>query len=290
MRMKKLRLLLIVCLSGQILYAQAALKGHLFIIGGGNRSESMMKKFVELARGVKEGKIVVLPMASATPDESGKSMVDELKKLGVKDASYFNLTREQALKPENAAILNDAGGVYFTGGDQARITKALLDTPVHQKLLEIYGEGAVIGGTSAGAAIMCQIMITGDEKRPPASGHEFETLEAGMALTAPGLGFIKTAIIDQHFATRKRHNRLISLVAENPKLLGIGIDEATAVIVNPDETFDVVGDKDVIVYDPASAKVSAAPGTIIGVTGLIMHVLRPGAKFNLRTRSVLIPG
>jgi cyanophycinase len=287
--MKRIRFLLIVMLFGSVLYAQAAPKGYLFIIGGGSRSENMMKKFVELASGVKSGRIVVLPMAGATPDESGKSMVDEFRKLGAKDSAYFNLTRDQALKPEASAILDDAGGVYFTGGDQARVTKALLDTPVHRKLLEIYENGAVIGGTSAGAAIMSEIMITGDEKRPPAAGREFETLEAGMVITTPGLGFIRTAIVDQHFATRKRHNRLISLVAENPKLLGIGIDEATAVIMNPDETFDVIGDKDVIVYDPSAARVSAAPGTIIGVTGMIMHVLRPGAKFDLKTRRVLIP-
>ena len=287
--MKRMRCLLIVMIFGSVLYAQAAPKGYLFIIGGGSRSENMMKKFVELASGVKSGRIVVLPMAGATPDESGKSMVDEFKKLGAKDSAYFNLTRDQALKPETSAILDDAGGVYFTGGDQARVTKALLDTPVHHKLLEIYENGAVIGGTSAGAAIMSGIMITGDEKRPPAAGREFETLEAGMILTPPGLGFIRTAIVDQHFATRKRHNRLISLVAENPKMLGIGIDEATAVIMNPDGTFDVIGDKDVIVYDPASARVSAAPGTIIGLTGMIMHVLRPGAKFDLKTRKVLIP-
>lgn len=276
-------------LFGLVLSGQAAPQGRLFIIGGGTRSESMMKKFVELAAQVKSGRIVVIPLASATPDESGTSMVDEFKKLGVTDAVIFNPTREQASKAETAAILNDAGGVYFTGGDQARVTKALLDTPVHKKLLEIYENGAVIGGTSAGAAIMSEVMITGDEKRPPAAGHEFETLEAGMVITAPGLGFIKTTIIDQHFATRKRHNWLVSLVAENPKLLGIGIDEATAIIVHPDETFDVIGDKDVIVYDPAQAKVSVTPGKIIGLAGMVMHVLLPGAKFDLKTRKVLAP-
>ncbi len=287
--MKRSRWLLGIMLLGSALFVQAMPKGHLFVIGGGSRSESMMKRFVELAAGFGSGKIVVLPMAGAAPDESGAAMVDELKKLGVKSVVSVNMTRERALLPGSAAVLDGAGGVYFTGGDQARVTKALLDTPVHRRLLEIYENGAVIGGTSAGAAIMSEIMITGDEKRPPAAGHEFETLEAGMAITTPGLGFLKTVIVDQHFATRKRHNRLISLVAENPKLLGIGIDEATAVIFNPDETFEVIGDKDVIVYDPGPAKVSATPGRIVGLTGAVMHVLLPGARFDLRTRKVLNP-
>jgi len=274
---------------GLVLSAAAAPKGRLFIIGGGERSESMMRKFVELAALVKSGRIVVIPLSGDSPDESGASMVAEFGKLGRTDTVVFNPTREQASKPENALILDEAGGVYFTGGDQARVTKVLLATPVHKKLIEIYENGAVIGGTSAGAAIMSEIMITGDEKRPPEAGHEFETLEAGQVLTTPGLGFIKTTIIDQHFATRKRHNRLISLIAENPSLLGVGIDEDTAIIVNPDKTFDVIGDKDVIVYDPSQTKVSVSPGKIIGLTGMIMHVLLPGARFDLKTRKVLTP-
>ncbi len=286
--MKRSRLLLVVMLLGSAVFVQALPKGHLFVIGGGSRSESMMKRYVELAAGSGSVNIVVLPMASAAPDESGAAMVGELKKLGA-NAVSVNMTRERALMPEAAAVFDGAGGVYFTGGDQARVTRALLGTPVHQRLLEIYENGAVIGGTSAGAAIMSEIMITGDEKRPPEAGHEFETLEAGMAITTPGLGFLKTVIVDQHFATRKRHNRLISLIAENPKLLGIGIDEATAVIFNPDETFEVIGDKDVIVYDPGPATVSAMPGKIVGLTGVVMHVLLPGARFDLRTRKVLHP-
>jgi cyanophycinase len=285
--MRKYRLLFVVFFFGLALYGHSAPKGRLFIIGGGSRPESMMKKFVALAEGFKSGKIVVFPMASATPDESGTSQAAEFKKVGAKDAVSFNLTREQALKEENAAILNDAGGVYFTGGDQARVTKVLLGTPIQKKLLEIYENGAVIGGTSAGAAIMSEVMITGDEKRKPEEGHEFETLEAGNIITTPGLGLIKTAIVDQHFATRKRHNRLICLVAEHPKLLGIGIDESTAIIINPDETFDVIGDKDVIVYDPRQASVTVTPGKIIGITGMVMHVLLPGTKYDLKQRKIV---
>jgi cyanophycinase len=262
----------------------AAPKGYLFIIGGGDRSEAMMRQFVALAEKSGTGKIVVFPMAGAEAEQSGLEMADELRKLGAKSVVSFNLNREQAEKIENAAILDGAGGVYFTGGDQARVTKVLVGTPLQARLLEAYGKGVVVGGTSAGAAVMSRIMITGDERRTAEPGTEFSTLEAGMVITTEGLGFITSAIIDQHFATRKRHNRLISLVAENPSLLGIGIDEATAIVVNPDETFDVIGDKDVIVYDPAGAKVSRSPSGVLGIVGLTMHVLLPGAKFDLRTR------
>jgi cyanophycinase len=262
-------------------------RGKLFIIGGGIRPESMMKQFVAMAERVRSGKIVVFPMASATPEEAGSDLVAEFKKYGAKSVVSVNLTREQASLTESAAVLSDAGGVYFAGGDQARITKALLDTPVHRKLLEIYESGAVIGGTSAGAAVMSEVMITGDEKRPVPEGRDYETIQAENVVTTKGLGFIRTAIMDQHFATRKRHNRLISLVAEHPQLLGIGVDESTAIIVNPEGTFDVIGEKDVVVYDAARAKIQITAAKSIGISSMVMHVLLPGTRFSMKTRKIL---
>ena len=284
--MKKQTILFPVLALSLVLAAAAAPKGRLFIIGGGDRDAEMTKQFIALSERVNTGRILVLPMAGATPAESGADMVKELKGLGSKKVEFRILTREQAEKPDAAAILDGVGGVYFTGGDQARVTKALLGTPVHRKLLEIYEQGAVIGGTSAGAAIMSEIMITGDEVRKPESGHEFETIEAGNVITTPGLGFIKSAVIDQHFATRKRHNRLISVLAEHPALLGIGIDESTAIIVGPDETFEVIGENNVLVYDPARAKFVIRPNKAIGVAAMTLHVLLPGAVFDLKTRSI----
>ena len=286
--MKKILAAAILVLCGAVLGLQAETKGHLFIIGGGNKPASLTKQFIALAEKA-GGRIVVFPMAGATPAESGAGQVKEFLELGAKSAEFHILTHDQAMKAEAAEILNGAGGVYFTGGDQIRVTQALLGTPVQAKLLEIYEKGAVIGGTSAGAAIMSEIMITGDEIKKPAAGQEFSTLKADNVITVPGLGFIKTAVLDQHFATRKRHNRLICLVAEHPKLLGIGIDESTAIVVNPEGTFDVVGEKDVVVYDPTSAKVTITPTKSIGITGMTMHVLLPGAKFDLKTKMVITP-
>ena len=284
--MKKILSAVLLILFGAVLGLRAEAKGHLFIIGGGDRPASLTQQFIALAERA-WGKIVVFPMASATPAESGAGQVKEFLELGAKNAEFHILTHDQAMKPEAAEILNGAGGVYFTGGDQIRVTQALLGTPVQAKLLEIYEKGAVIGGTSAGAAIMSEVMITGDEKTKPKAGQEFSILKADNVITVPGLGFIKTAIVDQHFATRKRHNRLISLVAEHPKLVGIGIDESTAIVVNQDGTFDVVGEKDVVVYDPTNAKITITPDKSVGITGMTMHVLLPGAKFDLKTRTVI---
>jgi cyanophycinase len=274
-------------LLGLALTLAAAPKGRLFIIGGGNRDTEMTRQFITLSEKVNTGRILVFPMAGGSPAESGTDMVKELKGLGAKNVEFRILTREEASKPGAAAVLDGVGGVYFTGGDQARVTQALLNTPVHRRLLEIYEAGAVIGGTSAGAAIMSEVMITGDEVKKPEAGHEFETIEAGNVITTPGLGFIKSAVIDQHFATRKRHNRLISVLAEHPALLGIGIDESTAVIVGPDGTFEVVGEKDVLVYDPGRARFTIQPNKAIAVESLVLHVLLPGAVYDLKTRTIL---
>ena len=266
------------------LCALAGPKGHLFIVGGGDWPDGMMNRFVDLAARFGTGRIVILPMASSVPEESAVEETDGFRKLGAKDVVTHILTREQALKPESAALLDGAGGVFFSGGDQSRLTAVLLDTPVHKKLLELYEQGAVIGGTSAGAAVMSEVMITGDEVRKPEAGREFETLQAANIVTSRGFGFVRNAVIDQHFVTRKRHNRLISLLAEHPDLLGVAIDESTAVLVRPDETFEVVGAKQVVVYDPAGAKFRILPNTNIAFTGLVMHALTDGDTFDLKTR------
>jgi len=284
--MKKTALILALLGSFVVPPAQAKPKGHLFIVGGGDLPAEMTKRFIALAERYDRGRILVFPMAGASPAESGPEQVKEFKDLGAKDVEFRILTREQALLPETAAILDGVGGVYFTGGDQARVTRILVGTPFQKKLVERYEAGAVIGGTSAGAAVMSEVMITGDEVRKPEAGREFETIEAGNVITTPGLGFIRTAVIDQHFATRKRHNRLISVLAEHPALLGIGIDESTAVIIRPDETFEVIGLKDVVVYDPAKARFKIGPAKSIAVEGLVLHVLLPGSVYDLKTRRI----
>lgn len=264
-------------------------KGHLFIIGGGERPAEMMKRFIGLAEGFRNGKIIILPMASIVPEEVGPEQALQLKNLGARNVAYRILRHEDALIAENAKLFEDIGGVFFSGGVQSRLADILLDTPIHETLIDFYEAGGVIGGTSAGAAVMSEIMITGDERRTIEDDHAFETIEADNIVTARGFGFIDSAIIDQHFVRRKRHNRLISVIAENPKLLGIGIDESTAIIVNPDDTFDVIGERNVIVYDVLGADITIFPTKAISVHNARMHILKQGDRFALKARKVLKP-
>ena len=262
-------------------------QGRLFIIGGGDRDEAMMRRFVDLAGRFGTGRIVVFPMASSEPKETGDNLVRELKKLGARDAVSHILTREQALAENSDRLLDGAGGVFFSGGDQSRQTAVLLHTPIHRRLLELYQAGCVMGGTSAGAAVMSRVMITGDEVRKPEQGHEFETIEAGNVIAAEGFGFLKTAVIDQHFIVRKRLNRLISLVAEQPDLLGVGIDESTAVVVEGGRTFEVIGEGQVLVFDGSSARVKTAADRRLGFSGMVLHLLLPGDRFDLDLRKAV---
>lgn len=285
--MKRTALFLILLAGPFLPFLTGEGKGYLFIMGGGSRPESMMRRFVELASRCGDGRIVVFPMASAQPREVGAEQAAELKNLGAGGAEYFVLSREEALKGESVHLLDGVGGVFFSGGVQSRLMDILLDTPLHRRLLEFYEKGGVIGGTSAGAAVMSEIMITGDERRKVEAGHEFETIEAGNVVTAPGLGFLRTAIVDQHFVTRKRHNRLISLIAEHPNLLGIGVDESTAAMVNPDDTLEVLGEKCVVIYDPGAAIIRPTASGPVNLSGLIVHVLGTGDRFDLKTRKVV---
>ena len=262
-------------------------QGRLFIIGGGDRDEAMMRRFVDLAGRFGTGRIVVFPMASSEPKETGDNLVRELKQLGARDAVSHILTREQALAENSDRLLDGAGGVFFSGGDQSRQTAVLLHTPIHRRLLELYQAGCVMGGTSAGAAVMSRVMITGDEVRKPEQGHEFETIEAGNVIATEGFGFLKTAVIDQHFIVRKRLNRLISLVAEQPDLLGVGIDESTAVVVEGGRTFEVIGEGQVLVFDGSSARVKTAADRRLGFSGMVLHLLLPGDRFDLDLRKAV---
>jgi cyanophycinase len=285
--MRKAWLVYLVLLGMILPPAFSEVKGYLFIIGGGDRAGSMMRKFVDLAGRFGNAKIVIFPMASGVPVEAGSEEAEEFRKLGAPDVEYVILSREEASAEGSVKVFAGAGGVFFSGGDQSRLMDVLRGTPIQQKLLELYRDGCVIGGTSAGAAVMSQVMITGEERRKVEAGREFGTIMAGNVVTARGLGFLKTVIVDQHFATRKRHNRLISLVAENPQLLGVGIDESTAVIVKPDQVFEVVGEKNVVVYDASQARIRITPAGMIGFTGMIMDVLIPGDEFDLKTRQRL---
>jgi cyanophycinase len=285
--MRKPVLLLLLIWGALMTVAGEQPRGKLFIIGGGKRSDGMMEEFVRLAGGPAHARIVVLPMASGDPDTAGMEQVAEFSEIGAR-SEWIQFTREQALDPAASARLDSATGIYFTGGDQVRVTRAVLGTPLYRRLHELHRRGVVIGGTSAGAAIMSTIMLTGDERLNRDSNNAYVFIKPGNVVTVEGLGFLNTVIVDQHFISRKRLNRLLSVVLENPAKLGIGIDESTAIVVEPDSTFSVIGDRSVMIFDAGGAahfRANAAGN--MGVTGVQLHLLLPGDRFNLRTRSLI---
>jgi len=264
-------------------------KGYLFIIGGGERDAPLMKRYIRLAAGFGTGKIVIFTMASSVPDEVGPELLAEFKGNGANEVVYYNLTHDLAMIPGREKILDGVGGIWFSGGDQALLTAALLGTPIHTRMRELYAQGCVIGGTSAGAAVMSEFMITGNEKRTKGEEGTWEVILADDVLHTEGFGFVKKAVIDQHFVTRRRHNRLIAVVLQNPSLVGVGIEESTAVLVRPDGRYEVLGEGQVIVYDARRAKTARLPDGHLGGHGLTMHVLLPGDVYDIETGRVEEP-
>lgn len=259
-------------------------KGYLVIIGGVH-TEKTSRKFVELAGG-QNARIIIIPNAGSNPVKNSELHKKEFEELGAQ-ADYLLFTRETADADSNLRKMDWANAVYFLGGDQSDLTKDMLDTKLLQKVYDIYFKGGVVGGSSAGAAVMSEVMITGNELLNKDSTSAFISIQKGNIETAKGFGFLKNAIIDQHFLKRKRHNRLITLMCENPHLLGIAIDEATAIVVNPDDTFEVIGDNQVLVYDPTeSENVRIDENGNFGITDLKMHLLISGDKFDLKSKKV----
>jgi cyanophycinase len=277
-------IVVVFCLIIQVLPKD---KGHLVIIGGGRRDKYLMERFIELAGG-KNSKIIVIPMASSVPIETANYQVEELKKLGCPNADYIYCARQDADNDSTLTKLDGVSGVFFSGGDQSNLTKELLGTKLLEKIKIIYKEGGVIGGTSAGAAVMSKVMITGDELINKDSTNIFSLIKKGNVKLAEGFGFIQSAIIDQHFITRKRLTRLIEVVLENPELLGIGIDESTAIIINPDDTFDVLGENTVMVLNAKnSINIKTDKNDNLSADDIRMHLLKSGDKYDLKNNKII---
>jgi cyanophycinase len=259
-----------------------AATGHLVLIGGGDKPDDAMRKFVELAGGP-DAPIIAIPTASSEADAA--SYYEKLfkEKYGCTNAISLGIkTREDAVRADYAELAARARGIFFGGGDQVRITKALLGTPVGKAIAEAFARGAVVGGTSAGAACQSKLMITGE--------GDFTVIGTKSVEIVEGLGFFPGVVVDQHFVKRQRENRLFSVILEHPDLLGVGVDETAAVWVRPDRTFQVMGKSSVVVLDAGGAFVSCPPdGTgkeRLGVHGLTVHVLLPGEVFDLNSRRV----
>jgi len=270
---------------GQPLLAQAPVsRGHLVLVGGGDKPDAAMRKFIELAGGP-AAPIVVLPTASEEADAAeyyAKLFQDEL---GCANARVLDVkTREDAARPAFVEATAAARGIFFGGGDQARITRALLDTPLGDAIAAAQARGAVVGGTSAGTACQSALMITGE--------GDFTVIRDDSVELTRGLGFFRGVIVDQHFIARQRENRLLSVILDRPDLLGVGVDEDTAIWVRPDDTFEVLGTRSVMVLDAAGARVareSATGGGLLGVHDLRVHILLPGEGYDIVKRAPIAP-
>ena len=287
--MKKLLHLLLIssfAFIEQGCYAQAS-KGHLVIIGGGDKTEYIMQKIVDLAGGP-DAKIIVIPNASSEPRESAEYNVEEFKNLGCTNVDYIMFNREDADNDSLVQKLNGAKGIFFSGGDQAFLTRDMLGTKLLNKVYEIYNNGGVISGTSAGAAVMSEVMITGNELINKDSSDIFISIQKNNVEVKEGFGFIKSAFIDQHFIKRKRLNRSISIVLENPELLGIGIDESTCIVVYPDETFEVLGENQVMIFDATNCRdIKLDKNGNLGGQNIRMHLLINGDRFDIKSKEVI---
>jgi cyanophycinase len=257
-------------------------QGQLVIIGGAEDKENeckVLREFLRRAGGTK-AHIVVLTAATSMPREVGETYTRIFERLGVEDVRVIDTERrEDANHPDAVEDAKQATGIFFTGGDQARIIELIKDTMLDMAIHQRFSEGAVVGGTSAGAAMMPDIMIVeGESETHP---------RADIVQMGPGMGFLPGIVVDQHFAQRGRLGRLISALVTQPAVLGIGIDEDTAVIVNGDE-FEVVGSGAVTVVDESTATYNNLEGLLedeaLAVCGVKLHILPQGYRFNVKTR------
>jgi cyanophycinase len=257
--------------------------GPLVIIGGAedkDGSSSVLDQFVTLAGGAKSD-LVVIAVASDYPTQVGQKEV--FKRLGSKKVTLLDIkAREDANAPKAVEAIEKASGVFFTGGTQVRITRQLGGTAVDTALHKRHEEGLVLGGTSAGAAMMSSVMIIGSA---PGKSFRLGSVELG-----PGMEFISGVLIDQHFEERGRLRRLLSAIAQYPRDLGVGIDEDTAAVVR-DGVLEVFGTGCVTIVDAGGLTFTnitqLKKNDILTMCGIQIHILAEGFCFDIKNRQPL---
>ena len=239
--MKKIIIVLIACFIALFANAQSPAKGNLFIIGGGDRSDALVKQLVATSNFSNKDYIVILPMASEIPDTGFKYISAQLKKQTHLPVRNFNFSKHDVNDKKWIDSLVGAKLIYILGGDQNRFMKVVLGTPVYDAIHKAYKNGSTIAGTSAGAAVMSKYMITGKQLIDTTSKDGFNKLWDKNIEFSEGLGLLQNTIVDQHFLRRNRYARLISALAAHPELICVGIDESTAIIVHGNKA-TVAGD------------------------------------------------
>ncbi|WP_228520690.1 cyanophycinase [Flavobacterium sp. JLP] len=256
-------------------------KGKLFIIGGGNRSDDLMKQVLATAELNKKDYIVVLPMSSEEPDSAFIFFKTQMVKLTSNPIVMLNFTAATAQNKVLTDSVQKAKLIFISGGDQTRFMAVINNTPVKTAIQKAYENGSTISGTSAGAAVMSEKMITGNQKLQKEYSGTFDNIRYDNLETSEGLGLLKTAVIDQHFLKRNRYNRLLSALVEFPDLAGIGIDESTAIIVRNNQ-IEVAGESEVIVVRNPKGVSKSKKNNLISIEKLEMSIYTAGQKFNIK--------
>lgn len=262
-------------------------KGTLIIIGGHERSgdQEILEEIARRVRRHHDKHLVLMTVASHEPEALAEDYTAIFKKFGISKVDVLDVRmREDAHREENIEMFKGSPVVFFTGGDQLRIASQIGDSPVYQALTELYEQGGTIVGTSAGAAVMPETMLV--------SGLSEDSSEMAAIGMSPGLGLLKNVVIDTHFAERGRINRILAAVAQNPRNIGLGIDEDTAVIVKANKEFTVLGKGAVYVVDGTDLSYSSLslerPEGVISIHGLKLHVIADGDAYDLEDRQPIL--
>lgn len=261
-------------------------RGPLVIIGGAEDREGdcvVLREFLRLAGG-RNARVAVMTAATTMPREVGEDYTRIFERLGAASIEVVHTEDREDSERENLLhIIEHSTGIFFTGGDQSRIVDFIRGTPLDRAIHHRHTLGAVIGGTSAGAAMMPDEMIVGGAS---VSNPSVDAVSMG-----PGMGFLPGIVIDQHFAQRGRLGRLLAALVLQPAVLGLGIDEDMAIVVNGDE-FQVIGSGSITVVDESTATHNNLAGLLkdeaIALCGVKLHILPHGYRFNLKTHQPLV--
>lgn len=263
--------------------------GRLLVIGGAEDPDEehmrILPHLVEMAGG-KRARVVVCSSPSSDPEEKVRTYEKLFRKIGVAEVAGAAIAeRPDAYRPELVEAVERATAVFVTGGDQLRLTAHVAGTPFGDCLRErLFGDGLVVAGTSAGAAAMSSVMIIGG----PAEG----TVRREDVSLAPGLGLWRDTVVDTHFNQRGRVHRLLAIFAHNPQVLGVGIDENTALELEPGTRFRVVGAGAVMVFNGRVTHTNAPDAgdeETLALTDSLVHVLPEGYGFDLRSKRPILP-
>lgn len=262
------------------------ISGNLIIIGGAEDKEGDKEILKKVCNSIDKEKdtILVATIATEYPEDAIKKYKKVFTELFVKNIEWLDIAnRNDSFIEENIKKIENASLIFFTGGDQLRITSMIGGTPTYDALKKACESGCIIVGTSAGASVMSDTMIV--------QGEDDESPRKCTLKMSPGLGLIKNIMVDQHFAQRGRIGRLLTGIAQNPEVLGIGIDEDTAIIVSDEGIAEVIGSSAVYFVDGSNISYSNVSEQyseeVLSIYNVKLHVLKEGNKFNLLSKTPL---